>query len=49
MVEFGETKNLLDVLAQYEILGFCRLGLNRMKFYRTKTLDILTESQISPT
>ena len=36
MVEFGEIKNLLDVLTQYEILGFCRLGLNRLKFYRTK-------------
>ena len=30
MVEFGEIKNLLDVLTQYEILGVCRLGLNRV-------------------
>jgi hypothetical protein len=28
MVEFGEIKNLLDVLTQYEILGVCRFGLN---------------------
>jgi hypothetical protein len=47
MVEFGRTENLLDVLTQYEILGFCRLGLNRLKFYRTKTWDIMTEIQIS--
>jgi hypothetical protein len=47
MVEFGETNNVLDVLTQYEILEFCRLGLNRMKFYQTKTWDILTEKQIS--
>ncbi len=38
---------MLDVLTQYEILRFCRLGLNQMKFYRTKTWDILTENQIS--
>ncbi|MFC1577886.1 hypothetical protein ACFL36_02630 [Thermodesulfobacteriota bacterium] len=25
-IKFGEIKNLLDVLTQYEILGFCRLG-----------------------
>jgi hypothetical protein len=47
MVEFGEIKNLMNVLTQYEILGFCRLGVNRLKFYRTKTWDIMTESQIS--
>jgi hypothetical protein len=47
MVEFGRTENLLDVLTQYEILGFCRLGLNRLKFYRIKTWDIMTENQIS--
>lgn len=47
VVEFGETKNLLDVLTQYEIFGFCRLGLNRLIFYRTKTWDIKTENQIS--
>ena len=29
MVDFEEIKNLLDVLTQYEILGFCRLGLNQ--------------------
>ncbi len=46
-VEFGATENLLDVLTKYEILGFCRLGLNRLKFYQTKTWDILTENQIS--
>jgi len=28
VVEFGGIENLLDVLTQYEILGFCRLGLN---------------------
>ncbi len=25
-IKFGEIKNLLDVLTQYEILVFCRLG-----------------------
>jgi hypothetical protein len=24
MLKFGEVQNILDVLAQYEILGFCR-------------------------
>jgi hypothetical protein len=47
MVEFGRTENLLDVLTQYEIFGFCRLGLNRRKFYRTKAWDILPKNQIS--
>ena len=47
MVEFGRTENLLDVLTQYEILGFCILGLNRLKFYRTKTWDTFPEDQIS--
>ncbi len=46
-IKFGEIKNLLDVLTQYKILGFCRLGWNRMKFYQTKTWDIMTENQIS--
>jgi len=43
MVEFGEIKNLLDVLTQYEFLGVCRFGLNWVKFYRTKTWDILPD------
>jgi hypothetical protein len=47
MVEFGRTENLSDVLTQYEILGFCKLGLNRLKFYRIKIWDIMTENQIS--
>jgi hypothetical protein len=38
---------LLDVLTKYVTLGFCRLGLNRLKFYRTKTWDIMTKNQIS--
>ena len=25
-IKFGEIQNLLDVLTQYEILEFCRLG-----------------------
>ena len=29
-VKFRGDVNLLDVLTQYEILGFCRLGLNRL-------------------
>jgi len=29
-VKFRRDVNLLDVLTQYEILGFCRLGLNRL-------------------
>jgi hypothetical protein len=45
-VEFGDTENLLDVLEQYEILGFGRLGLIQLKFYRTKSLDISTNNQI---
>jgi hypothetical protein len=44
MVKFRETKNMMNVLMQYEILGFCRLGVNRLKFYHTKTWDIMTES-----
>ena len=36
-LEFGRTANLLDVLKKYKILGFCGLGLNRLKSYRTKT------------
>ena len=47
MVKSGRTENLLVVVTQYEILGFCRLGLNRLNFYRTKTWDIMTEKQIS--
>jgi hypothetical protein len=35
-LKFGETENLIGVLTQYEILGFCRLALIRLKFYRTK-------------
>ncbi|MDX2502441.1 MAG: hypothetical protein QNL14_18310, partial [Deltaproteobacteria bacterium] len=42
MVEFGEMKNLMDVLTQYEIWGFCRLGLDRLKFYRTNIFDKAT-------
>jgi len=42
-IKFGEIKNLLDVLTKYKVLGFCRLGLNRMKFYRTKTWGIFME------
>ena len=38
---------MLDVLSQYEILGFCRLGLNRLKFYRTQICYIMTKNQIS--
>ena len=45
MVGSGETKNLLDVLAQYEIGRFCSLGFNWI-YYRTKTFcDTL---QVSP-
>ncbi len=33
MLKFAEVQNILDVLMKYEILGFCRLGLNRSKFY----------------
>jgi len=36
MVESGETKKLLDVIAQYEIGRFCRLGFNWI-YFRTKT------------
>jgi len=31
----------LDVLTKYKILGFCGLGLNRLKFYQTKTYVVL--------
>ena len=47
-VEFGRTENLLDVLTQYEIFGFCRLGFNWRKFYRTGTLNILIDDSPSP-
>jgi len=33
MVEFERIENLGDLLTQYEILGFCRLDLNPLKFY----------------
>jgi len=32
MVEFGRAENLLNMVAQYEILGFYRLDLNRLNF-----------------
>ena len=32
-LECGRTANLLDVLKKYKILGFCGLGLNRLKSY----------------
>jgi hypothetical protein len=28
-VKFGKVENLLDVLRKYEILGFCRLDINK--------------------
>jgi hypothetical protein len=37
MVKSGRTENLLGVVTQYEILGFCRLALNQRKFYPPKT------------
>jgi hypothetical protein len=46
-MEFGFTENLLDVLTRYEISGFWGLGLNRLKFYRTKIWDIWSKNQIS--
>jgi hypothetical protein len=33
MVKSGRTVNLLGVVTQYEILEFCRLGLNPSRFY----------------
>jgi len=47
MVKSGRLENSLDVMTQYEILGFCGLGLNRLKFYRTRTWDIMSKNQIS--
>jgi hypothetical protein len=47
MVEFGRTENLLDVRMQYEIFGFCRLGLNQRKFCWTKAWNITLKNQIS--
>jgi len=47
MVKFGKTENLLDLLTQFEIWGFYGLGLNRLKFYRTKIWDIMSKNQIS--
>ena len=49
-MEIERSENLLDVLKKYYILGFRRLGSNRLKFYRTETLDTLdtlTGNQIS--
>ena len=47
MVKFGRNENLFDVLMQYEISRFCRLGLNRLNYYRIEIWDIITENQIS--
>jgi hypothetical protein len=47
MVEFLRAEILLGVLTKYKILGFCGLGLNRLKFYQTKTWDIMSKNQIS--
>jgi hypothetical protein len=44
-LKFGEVQNILDVMMRYEIFGFCRLGLKRLKFYRIKTWD--DKNQIS--
>ena len=44
-LEFGRTENLLDVLTQYKILGFCGLILNRLKFYHIKTWDIMSKTK----
>jgi len=48
MVKSGRAENLLDVLTQSEILEFCRLGLNRRKFYRTKTWDTRQKTKYQP-
>ena len=48
MVKFGGGENLLDVLTQYETLEFCRLGLNRRKFYGTKTWDTCQKTKYQP-
>ena len=37
ILKVGLAEFSLDVLMQYEFFGFCRLGLNRMKLYGTKT------------
>jgi hypothetical protein len=42
-MEFGVTRNLMDVQTQYEILRFCGLGLKRLKFCRTKTWDMMSK------
>ena len=47
MVKSGRTEYLLDVLTKYVILGLCRLGLNRQKFYLTKAWGTIIENQIS--
>ena len=44
-MEFGGTRNLMDVQTQYEILGFCGLGLNRLKLCQTKTWDIMSKKK----
>jgi hypothetical protein len=36
MVEFRRAENLLNMVAQYEILGFYRLDLNRLNFSEKK-------------
>ena len=36
IVKSGGIENLLDVTAEYGIVGFYRAGLNQLKFYRTK-------------
>jgi hypothetical protein len=42
-MEFGGIRNSLDVMTQYEILGFCELGLNRLKFCRTMGYHVKKE------
>jgi hypothetical protein len=36
MEKFEGAQNILDVLNKYEILGFCKMGLNRLSYCRIK-------------
>ena len=44
--DYLRNESLLDVLTQYEILGFCGLGLNRLKFCRIKSSDMCPTSRV---
>ena len=47
MVKSGRLENSLDVMTQYEILGFCRFGLNVLVLLDITDQQIGYGSQVS--